>query len=175
MNFPDHYLQNITREFRRYKALGDKTFSQVNEEQIQWRIHEESNSIAIIVKHMVGNMLSRWTQFLTEDGEKPWRHRDREFEDPYRSKSEMLEAWESGWKCVFDALGQIDQQNFNTEVTIRGEKHSIIEALNRQLGHYAYHVGQIVMTARGILGTDWQSLSIPKGGSEEFNKSMFGK
>ena len=175
MNFPEHYLQNIIAEFKRYKSLGDKSFSQLSEEEIHWRPNDDSNSIAIIVKHMVGNMLSRWTHFLTEDGEKSWRQRDREFVDPYSTKEEMLSAWESGWNCVFDALKQINSQNFDTKVTIRGEEHSIPEALNRQLGHYAYHTGQIVTTAKGLLGANWQSLSIPKGKSEDFNRSMFGK
>ncbi len=174
MNFPEHYIQNIKSEFGRYKSLGDKTFTQLNDQQILWTPNDDSNSIAIVVKHMVGNMLSRWTDFLTEDGEKSWRHRDREFEDPYTSKYEMVQAWENGWQCVFAALDQIDGQNFNTKVSIRGEEHSIIEALNRQLGHYAYHTGQIVMTAKGLLGVSWQSLSIPKGGSEDFNRTMFG-
>ena len=175
MKLSEHYLRNIVSEFRRYKALGDKTFSQLNDEQILWAPHEDSNSIAIIVKHMVGNMRSRWTHFFTEDGEKTWRQRDLEFEDPFTTKMEMLEAWEAGWQCVFDALAEIDEHNFNTKVTIRGEEHSVIEALNRQLGHYAYHTGQIVMTAKGLLGSSWRSLSIPKGGSEDFNKTMFGK
>ncbi len=169
------YLRSAIKEFRRYKSLGDKTFSRLSEEDIHWRLNEESNSIAVIVKHMAGNMLSRWTNFLNEDGEKTWRKRDDEFVDSFSTKHEMTEAWDKGWTCVFDALNSITPDDYNTQVYIRGEKHSITEAVNRQLGHYAYHCGQIVMTGKNILGPDWESLSIPKGGSAEFNQSMFGK
>ncbi len=175
MDFPEHYRQNIIDEFMRYKTLGDRCFEQLSEGDIHWSTADQSNSIALIVKHMVGNMLSRWTNFLTEDGEKSWRHRDMEFEDPYPTRSEMIEAWERGWKCVFDALEMINDANFYGKVLIRNEEHSIPEALNRQLGHYAYHTGQIVWISKNIKGKEWQSLSIPKGMSDEFNRSMFGK
>lgn len=175
MSLATHYIQNILKEFQRYKSLGDRTFAQLEEDEIHWRMSDEGNSIAILVKHMVGNMLSRFTDFLTADGEKPWRKRDMEFEDPFSSKREMIESWEKGWKCVFDAVAVLDQDNFDTTVFIRKEKHSIIEALNRQLGHYAYHTGQIVMTAKSIRGNQWKSLTIPKGKSEDFNKTMFEK
>ena len=175
MALSEQYLESAIKEFQRYKTLGDKTFARLSEKEIHWRFNEETNSIAIIVKHMVGNMLSRWTNFLTEDGEKPWRKRDTEFEDPYSSKEEMLQAWENGWQCVFKALRTINEDNFHTHIRIRNEQHNIFEAVNRQLGHYAYHTGQIITTAKNILGERWQSLSIPKGGSEEFNNSMFKK
>ena len=175
MSLSEKYLTSAIKEFHRYKAMGDKTFARLNDQEIHRRSNDESNSIAIIAKHMVGNMLSRWTNFLTEDGEKPWRERDAEFEDPYSSKKEMLEAWEKGWQCVFDALDTIDESNFQNDFFIRGEKHNIFEAVNRQLAHSAYHTGQIIMTAKNILGDKWQSLSIPKGRSREFNKSMFKK
>lgn len=175
MNFPEHYLQNILKEFNRYKSLGDRTFGQLKDEEIHWRVNDETNSIAIVVKHMVGNMLSRFTNFLTEDGEKSWRNRDTEFKDPYRSKKELIQAWEKGWQCVFDAVAQIDELNFHTGVHIRMEQHSIVEALNRQLAHYAYHTGQIVTTAKNIRGEHWKSLTIPRGKSEDFNKIMFKK
>ncbi len=175
MNFPEHYLQNITGELKRYKSLGDRCFVQLSDDDIHRCFADESNSIAIIVKHMVGNMLSRWTNFLTEDGEKSWRHRDTEFEDPYTSLSDMIEAWERGWQCVFDALNTIDNTNFYKKVLIRNEEHSIPEALNRQLAHYAYHTGQIVWVSKNIKGAAWESLTIPKGKSEDFNKSMFRK
>ncbi len=173
MKFSETYLQSVLKEFNRYKSLSDKTFNRLDDKEIHWRLNEDSNSIAIIVKHMVGNMLSRWTHFLTEDGEKSWRNRDSEFEDGYSSKAEMLKAWDKGWQIVFSALDGIDDTNFDTMVRIRGEELSIPEAINRQLGHYAYHTGQIVMTAKNILGKNWESLSIPKGGSEEFNRTMF--
>lgn len=175
MNFPEDYLQNIIKEFGRYKSLGDRCFEQLNDSDIFWCPGDQSNSIALIVKHMAGNMLSRWTNFLSEDGEKPWRHRDTEFEDPYTSGKEMIAAWEKGWQCVFEALETINDKNFNDKVLIRNEEHSIPEALNRQLGHYAYHTGQIVWIAKIIKGADWQPLTIPKGKSEDFNRSMFGK
>lgn len=175
MDFPEHFLQNIISEFKRYKDLGDRCFEQLSDTDIHWRLNEESNSIAIVVKHMVGNMLSRWTNFLTEDGEKSWRKRDTEFTDPYLNKTEMTEAWDKGWHCVFEAMDTIDMSNFNQDVFIRAEKHSIPEALNRQLAHYAYHTGQIVMIAKIIKGSTWKPLTIPKGKSEAFNKSKFGK
>ena len=162
-------------EFHRYKTMGDKTFSQLSDPDIQWKYGETDNSIAIIVKHMVGNMLSRWTHFLTEDGEKPWRNREMEFEAPYISKAAMLSDWEKGWKCLFDALESIDSSNFSAKVKIRSEEHTVIEAMNRQLAHYCGHVGQIVLLGKMIKGHEWISLSIPKGGSEAFNKKMFGK
>ncbi len=175
MNFQENYLTNIKFEFQRYKALGDKTFEQLTEEDIHWKYAEADNSIAIIVKHLSGNMLSRWTNFLVEDGEKTWRNREMEFEEPYTSKTDMISAWNQGWECVFDALKTINESNFDTKVKIRGEEHTIVEAANRQLGHYASHVGQIVFLGKMIRGEDWKSLSIPKGGSEAFNKKMFGK
>ena len=175
MNDPSNYLESALKEFRRYKSLGDKSFAQLREEDIHWSQNKDSNSIAIIVKHMVGNMLSRWTDFLSSDGEKSWRNRDTEFEDPYSTKAEMIEAWDKAWDLVFQTLGSIDSTTFKQKVYIRQEAHTVVEAINRQLGHYAYHTGQIVFLAKGILGDKWQSLSIPKGGSEEFNKRMFGQ
>ncbi|TMU56018.1 DUF1572 family protein [Flagellimonas algicola] len=174
MNFQENYLKSVRSEFLRYKSLGEKTFDQLSEEEIHWKYADSDNSIAIIVKHIVGNMLSRWTNFLTEDGEKTWRNRDTEFEGPYTSKSEMLDAWEKGWDCLFAALDGIDNTNFNSKVKIRNEDHSIIEAINRQLAHYPSHVGQILFLGKMIKQQDWVSLSIPKGQSEAFNKKMFG-
>ena len=155
--------------------MGDKTFAQLSDTDIQWQYGDTDNSIAIIVKHMVGNMLSRWTNFLTEDGEKSWRDREMEFVAPYTSKTALLSDWEKGWKCLFDALESIDSQNFTSKVNIRGEKHTVVEAINRQLAHYCSHVGQIVFLGKMIKGREWISLSIPKGGSEAFNKKMFGE
>lgn len=174
MNFQENYLKNVVFEFHRYKTMGDKTFAQLNDEDILWKFTQTDNSISIIVKHIVGNMLSRWTNFLTEDGEKLWRNREMEFEGPYTSKIEMITAWEKGWKCLFNALGSIDHASFETKIRIRDEEHTAIEAINRQLAHYCSHVGQIVFLGKMIKGSDWISLSIPKGSSEMFNKKMFG-
>jgi hypothetical protein len=170
-----NYLKSVTNRFETYKLLGEKTFSQLSEEDINWQYNKVSNSIAITVKHIVGNMLSRFTNFLTEDGEKPWRERDAEFENGYTSKTEMLEAWEKGWGCVFEAINPLTEEMLEQSVLIRNEKHTIIEALNRQLAHYAYHIGQIVYVARMLKGNNWKSLSIPKGKSEEFNKNYTPK
>ncbi|WP_318312477.1 DUF1572 family protein [Flagellimonas crocea] len=174
MDFQENYLASANFEFHRYKTMGDKTFDQISDTDIHWKYEESNNSIAIIVKHMVGNMKSRWTNFLTEDGEKTWRERDSEFERPYSSKSEMITEWEQGWQCLFDALKSINYSNFDSKINIRGEQHSIPEAINRQLAHYASHVGQIVFIGKMIKGSDWTSLSIPKDGSKAFNKKMFG-
>ncbi|MEE9363672.1 MAG: DUF1572 family protein [Cellulophaga sp.] len=175
MNFPSNYIKSCVFEFNRYKTLGDATFKQLNENDIHWQYNEESNSIALIVKHIVGNMLSRWTNFLTEDGEKPWRNREYEFRDPYASKKEMLEAWEEAWLCLFLSLSAINENNFTTSIKIRNETHTIPEAVNRQLAHYANHVGQLMLLGKMIKGKYWNPLSIPKGGSEVFNKKMFSK
>ena len=175
MDLQENYLSSILYEFNRYKALGDKTFSQLTDEDIHWKFTDTDNCIAVIVKHMAGNMLSRFTNFLIEDGEKPWRQREAEFENTYATKKEMITAWEKGWKCVFDALASVNTQNFDNAVKIRNVDHSIPEAFNRQLGHYATHVGQIVMLGKMIKGADWISLSIPPGGTAAFNKRMFGE
>ena len=173
MDLQQHYLKSVRFEFERYKYLGDNTFAQLDGQDIHWTYHQEGNSVALIVKHMVGNMLSRWTNFLTEDGEKPWRHREMEFEAPPESKEAMLVLWEKGWNCLFDALASINRDNFGTTVKIRDEDHTVVEAVNRQLAHYANHVGQIVLMGKMIRGSDWLSLSIPKGGSARFNAEKF--
>lgn len=173
MNFQEHYLNSLRFEMNRYKKLGDSTLDQIRDEDIHWSPSVTDNSIAILVKHMAGNMKSRFTNFLVEDGEKSWRNRDSEFEDPYATKEELIAAWEEGWACVFGALASIHAENFNTQVKIRNEKHSLVEAFNRQLGHYASHVGQIVYIGKMRRGKSWISLSIPKGQSEEFNKKKF--
>ncbi|GLU45492.1 DUF1572 domain-containing protein [Allomuricauda sp. NBRC 101325] len=173
MDFPENYLSNVKFEFRRYKTMGDATFDQLSEEDMHWKYAETDNSIAIIVKHIAGNMLSRWTDFLTEDGEKSWRNRESEFVDSLISKEEILTYWEKGWNCLFTALDSINTSNFDSKIKIRGEEHTIVEAINRQLAHYPNHVGQIAYIGKMIKGNDWISLSIPKGGSDAFNKSMF--
>jgi len=173
MNYQENYIKSATFEFERYKTLGDKTFAQLDEKDIYCTLTETDNSIAIIVKHMVGNMLSRWTNFLTEDGEKLWRNREYEFQDAYQSKKEMTQAWENGWQCLFNALKSINSENFDSEIKIRNEAHTIFEAVNRQLAHYANHVGQIVLLGKMMKGKEWVSLSISKGASEAFNKEKF--
>ncbi len=173
MNFPENYLQSARFEFQLYKTLGDKTFSQLEEKDIHWTYNKGDNSIALIAKHLAGNMLDRWTNFLTEDGEKAWRNREIEFEHPPKSKTEMLAVWEKGWQCLFDALDAINADNFDTRVKIRNEEHTIVEAVNKQLAHYANHVGQIVFLGKMIKGSDWSSLSMPKGGSNRFNSERF--
>lgn len=175
MNYQENYINSALYEFRRYKTLGDQTFDQINAEDMHWVHCANDNSIAIIVKHMVGNMLSRWTNFLTEDGEKTWRKRDTEFENPYTTKAEMIQAWENGWRCLFQALQSINSSNFDSEIKIRNEAHTVFEAVNRQLAHYANHVGQIVYIGKMIKGKEWISLSVPKGKSADFNREKFGK
>ena len=175
MNFSENYIESALFEFRRYKSLGEKTFAQLSDEDLLKKYSEEGNSIAQIVKHLSGNMLSRWTNFLTDDGEKEWRNRDTEFIDPPTSRQEMLEIWEKGWHCLFEALNSISDSNFDSVIKIRNESHTIVEAINRQLAHYASHIGQIILLGKIVKGNDWVSLSIPKGGSEAFNKKVFGK
>lgn len=175
MSYQEDYIKSALFEFQRYKTLGDKTFDQLGEEDVHWVKSEYDNSMAIIVKHMVGNMLSRWTNFLTEDGEKIWRNRETEFENPYATRAEMIQAWEKGWQCLFKALESINSNNFDSEIKIRNEAHTVFEAVNRQLAHYANHVGQIVYIGKMIKGNEWVSLSVPKGKSAEFNREKFGK
>lgn len=165
----------FTKCFFYYKELGDKSLAQLSEEQIFWHYNEESNSIAIIIKHVAGNMLSRWTNFLTEDGEKEWRNRDLEFTNTFKTKEEILEYWEKGWTCLFEALEQITDENLNSTIYIRGEAHSVLDAVFRQLAHYPYHVGQIVYIAKMMKDNDWETLSIARNKSSEFNAEMFSK
>ena len=168
-------MKSTKKQFEYYKLLGERTFSQLDDESLFWQYNEASNSIAIIVKHLWGNMLSRWTDFLTSDGEKDWRNREGEFEADIQSRKELLEKWDEGWACLFIALDSVDENNRDAIVYIRNMGHSIPEAVNRQLAHYAYHIGQIVYIGRMARNTDWQSLSIPKGGTEAFNKGKFEK
>lgn len=160
------------KRFKYYKMLGDQSFEQLSDEQIFWQFNEESNSIAIIIKHVAGNMISRWTNFLTEDGEKPWRVRDEEFIDAFKTKSEVLDYWEKGWKCLFEALNQINEENLNATIYIRNQAHSVIDAVFRQLAHYPYHIGQIVFIAKMLKNEDWKTLSIARNKSEDFNNEM---
>jgi hypothetical protein len=177
-NFPTYmtnYIASAIQQFEYYKSLGEKTFAQLNDDSLFWQYNGDSNSVAIIVQHLCGNMLSRWTDFLTSDGEKEWRKRDQEFEKIITTKEELLVQWNKGWDCLFAALASITPSNIDTSIFIRAEKHSITEAINRQLAHYPYHVGQIVMIGKMCANNTWQSLSIPKGKSDAFNKEKFGK
>ena len=168
------YINSCKKQFEYYKSLAEKTLEQLTEDDLFWQYNEVSNSIAITMNHLAGNMKSRWTNFLTTDGEKPWRNRESEFESP-NSKDALIEHWNEGWQCLFDALDTIDETNFDTKIFIRNQEHSIMEAINRQLAHYPYHVGQIVYIGRMIKGNDWKSLSIPKGESGAYNKDKFSK
>ncbi len=171
----DSYLVSVIKQFEYYKSLGDKTFEQLTFEELKKEFVTDSNSIAIIVKHISGNMLSRWTNFLTEDGEKTWRHRDSEFEDSFNSKEELIAHWDKGWKCLFDAIKPLNENDLERIIYIRNEGHTVTEAINRQLAHYSYHVGQIVFLGKLLKGENWQSLSIPKGDSSKYNKDKFSK
>ncbi|WP_027066610.1 DUF1572 family protein [Maribacter sp. Hel_I_7] len=171
----DNYLKSVKLQFEYYKTLGEKTFDQLNEDELFWQFNEESNSIGVIVNHLWGNMKSRWTDFFTSDGEKEWRNRDLEFESIIKSKSELLEKWHDGWNCLFEALNSVNKDNFQREIFIRNQSHSIVEALNRQMMHYANHIGQIVYIGRMIRGQNWKSLSIVKGNSKDFNTNKLAK
>ena len=171
----ESYLESIKKQFEYYKSLGDKTFEQIPEDKLFWKMSEESNSIAMNVKHLHGNMLSRWTDFQTTDGEKDWRNRDEEFDDDIKTKAELLEKWNDGWNCLFDAISLLEVEDLVKIVYIRNMGHTILEAINRQLAHYPYHVGQIVFIGKAALNERWESLSIPKGKSKEYNAEKFDK
>ena len=168
-----HYLADAIRTFRDYKKLAEGAFAQISDQDFFKTIDGESNSIAVNMKHMAGNMISRWTDFLTTDGEKPERDRDMEFEMlPGTTRDEMLAYWETGWKCVFDAVEPLQPEDLMRTVRIRGQDHTVIQAINRQLAHYAYHVGQIVFLAKHFKSSEWQSLIVPRNKSAEFNARL---
>ncbi len=169
------YLNSVKKQFEYYKMLGEKTFDQLSDEQLFWQYNKESNSIATIVKHLRGNMLSRWTNFLTSDGEKEWRNREAEFDNDLTSREELLSKWNEGWRCLFDAINTLTESDLQTEIFIRNQGHTVVEAINRQLAHYPYHVGQIVFVGKMVRNHEWTSLSIPKGNSREFNADKFSK
>jgi uncharacterized damage-inducible protein DinB len=169
LQFTHSYLQDSLTIFRYYKTLAEKAMAQVTDEQLTTVLDGEMNSIAVIAKHMAGNMRSRWTDFLTTDGEKPDRNRDAEFTDPPLTREALLAVWEQGWNSVFDALKRLSEPDLQKTVTIRGEPHSVMQAINRQVAHYSYHCGQIVFLAKLLKREDWQSLSVPRSKSTEFN------
>jgi hypothetical protein len=169
------YLDDALRQLRKYKELGDRALAQIPEEGLFQRLDPESNSIALIIKHVSGNMRSRWTDFLATDGEKPDRNRDSEFEEEEGDTPESIrERWEAGWRLTLEAIGALAPEDLEKNISIRGEPHTVLEAINRQLTHYAYHVGQIVFLARHFAGPAWKSLSIPRGKSREFDVSKEG-
>lgn len=169
----DNYLESVRKQFEYYKMLGDKTFLQVADDKLFWQYNANSNSIATIVKHLWGNMLSRWTDFLTSDGEKEFRDRDAEFENDVKSREELLNKWNEGWACLFNALNSLTPADLHKIVYIRNQGHTVTEAINRQLAHYPYHIGQIVYLGKMLAENDWVSLSIPKGNSQAFNSEKF--
>jgi hypothetical protein len=175
LQFTTSYLEDSVAVLGYYKRLAERAMDQITDEQLFLTLDGEANSIAIIVKHMAGNMRSRWTDFLTTDGEKPDRNRDTEFEEPPTTRTALLALWESGWSCVFAALQPLTEADLGRTVTIRGEAHSVIQAINRQLAHYPHHVGQIVLLAKHFAGDRWNSLSVPRKGSAEFNRRVAAK
>jgi Protein of unknown function (DUF1572) len=172
MSLAAHFLQSTITRVKYYKALGDKTFEQLNEQDFHFMPNAESNSIAIIIQHVAGNMLSRWTDFLTSDGEKEWRNRDTEFEEQQLTKQQLIAFWEKGWQCYLDALQSLREDDLLKTITIRTEDLLVVDAINRQLAHYPYHIGQIVYLGRLIKQQNWKNLSIPKGTSQQFNDGM---
>jgi hypothetical protein len=172
LEFTTSYIEDSLAVFRHSKQLGERAMAQVPDQQLFTALDEEANSIAVIVKHMAGNMRSRWTNFLTADGEKPDRNRDTEFEEPPATRQALMNLWEEGWARVFEALEPLSEADLGRTVTIRGEPHSVMQAINRQVAHYAYHVGQIVFLAKHYVGANWQSLSIPRNRSAEFNQKV---
>jgi len=170
--FSTSYVEDSISLFRYYKKLGEGAMEQVPHEQLFEALDEEMNSIAIIVKHMAGNMRSRWTDFLTSDGEKPDRNRDTEFVAPPATRDDLLRLWNEGWDWVFHALEPLSDSDLERTVMIRGEPHSVMQAINRQIAHYSYHVGQIVFLAKHFKGSDWKSLTVPRNKSAQFNRKV---
>lgn len=165
------FLKTAIKRLLYYKELGDKTFQQLDEKDFHFSPGPDSNSIAVIIQHLSGNMLSRWTNFLTEDGEKEWRERDSEFEEQALDKAALIAIWEKGWSCFIGTLQSLHPDDLGKTVSIRNEPLTVIDAINRQLAHYPYHIGQIVYLGRMVKGEQWQNLSIPKGGSHHYNSS----
>ncbi|GGF14780.1 hypothetical protein GCM10010954_11690 [Halobacillus andaensis] len=172
MNVEKEYLKVVQERFHSVKELGEKTITQLSEEEIQWYMNDASNSIAVLVKHLNGNMKSRWIDFFTSDGEKPNRNRDQEFINTISSKEELIEVWEEGWEILFDTLNNLRPADLTNHVKIRSENHTVIDAIERQVVHYASHIGQIVYIGKLLKGEEWHTLSIPKGKSEEYFEYM---
>ncbi len=166
------FIQSVLRQFKMYKSLGDKTIEQLQLEHLSWHYNNESNSIIVLVKHLKGNMLSRWTDFLHSDGEKEWRHRDKEFEESTFTKDQVIQVWEEGWKCLFDAIENLTDEQLENIIYIRQQPLTVMDAILRQLAHYSYHVGQMVYIGKMIRNDQWHNLSIPRGHSEDYNNAM---
>jgi len=172
LKFTTSYIEDALAIFRQYKQLGERAMAQVSDEQLFALLDDEANSIAIIVKHMTGNMRSRWTDFLTSDGEKPTRNRNGEFVDPPATRDALMREWEEGWGCVFGAIEPLADADLGRTVTIRGEAHSVMQAINRQLAHYPQHIGQIILLAKHYAGEQWKTLSVARNRSGEFNRRV---
>lgn len=170
----NNYLESVKKQFLYYKLLGDRSLERVDESQLYWQYNEESNSMAVIVQHLHGNMMSRWTDFLNSDGEKEWRKRDEEFESLKKSKEEIVRLWNEGWACLMKALDALKPEQLGTIIYIRNQGHTVMEAINRQLAHYPYHVGQMVFLGK-MLSARWDSLSIPRNASASYNKDKFAQ
>jgi len=172
LHFTTSYHEDSLALFRYYKNLAERAMAQVTDEQLVAVLDGEMNSIAQIVKHMAGNMRSRWTDFLTSDGEKPDRDRESEFNAPPQTRAEILAMWEASWKVLFEALTALTDSDLSREIRIRGERHSVMQAINRQIAHYAYHIGQIVYIAKHLASDRWTSLTVPRGKSADFNAQV---
>lgn len=168
-----NFLPKTIQLAQYYRALGEKAINQLDDDELKWSPGSSSNSIGIIVKHLWGNMLSRWTNFLKEDGEKSWRQRDAEFENAPETRNEIMSKWDEGWGCFIDTLESLSEEDLSKTVYIRNEGHSVMDAIQRQMAHYPYHIGQIVFIGKLLKGDDWKSLSIPKGASGQFNDRKF--
>jgi hypothetical protein len=166
------FLDSVIKRFREYKILGEKTLDQLTDKEMHFQPNGDSNSIAVIIQHLHGNMVSRWTNFLTEDGEKEWRQRDDEFEVHQFSKQQLVDKWNEGWKVLLDTLQSLTGNDLSKTITIRSQPLNVVDAINRQLAHYSYHTGQIIYLGRWIKAGEWKSLSIPKNKSNEFNQEM---
>lgn len=175
MNIAEGFLTAIVNTFEANKRLADRAVEQLPDEKLHTALDPNTNSVAVIMKHVAGNLTSRWTDFLTSDGEKPWRNRDDEFVDTFTSRAELLAVWERGWACLLGALRGLTPEDLEKTVLIRGEPHSVPLAIERSLGHACYHVGQIVQVARVLAGDQWTTLTIPRGGSEQFNRANWGQ
>jgi hypothetical protein len=175
MNATTSYLESVKKQFLYYKMLGEKAMDQLDDEKLFVAVNDDTNSIAVIVKHLSGNMLSRWTDFLTTDGEKETRNRDDEFENTLTTKEQVLDVWNKGWNCFLGALESLEPEQLSEIIYIRNEGHTVIEAINRQLAHYPYHIGQIVFYAKQIKNSEWNSLSIAKNKSNNYNDTKFAQ
>jgi hypothetical protein len=175
MSIASSFLESAIKRLTYYKELGDKTFEQLSDLDLHYKPNAESNSIALIIQHMAGNMLSRWTDLLTTDGEKEWRKRDTEFEEQHLSKQQLIGLWQKGWDCLLNSLHALTEEDLLKTIYIRSEGLLVVDAINRQLAHYPYHVGQIIYLAKIIKNEDWQNLSIAKGNSQQFNQQMHKK